>query len=216
MRTSVKYRARWLFVQPRLIWATLIVLAAACFLAFWPPPSDQRIRFASLLLQIGGLATVAWGIHKVRTQFGEDPFLELVAKWWERRHARVVSGAAVLEAGSAMMAATGQAVRLAPTTLEQRVAYLEQDLAELTKRVDMVASDLRKEEQASKAAIAAESRERKKETGELNNQMKLFATGGIYVSMMGLVWLLFGITLATIPQEILAGAEWVVGCPARY
>lgn len=208
MRTSLKYRAHWVFVQPRLVWGTIIVLGVALVLAFWPPLSEQRMLIAGWLLQIAGLGTVAQGIRQVRKQFGQGTLLEAVKKWWGRRDGVVHLAAGGLVAGSATVTGAGLVSRRPAETLEERVTYLERDLAQLASRVEAGVSDLRKELTASKDAIAFEARQREKETSELKSNMKLFATGGLYVSVMGLVWLAFGITLATIPTEILALFEW--------
>ena len=215
MRATVKHTVRWLLVEPRLVWTTLLVLAAAFTLAFWSPPTESRIRVAGCVLELFGLITVAWGIHATRRQFGEDSFATMILKWWARRKRMGITGNAHVALGGLSIQGQASTMFVGRSTIEERVAQLETDLRSLTGRVDSVAEDMRQEALARENALAAERQARQQEQADINTKMALFATGGIYVSLMGVVWLFIGVTLATASNEILC-LGWNINCPIRW
>jgi hypothetical protein len=169
------------------------------------------------MLEMLGMGTVAWGIHATRRQFGEASFAAVVRDWWKRRHPPgAASGSAHMKFGGAGEANFAGAMRVAPRTLEERLNRIEQDLHLLVQHVDAVANDLREEKQGRREAVAAEASAREQGDAETQNKIQLFATGGIYVSSMGLVWLVFGLTLSTVSNEIVACIGWTTDCPLRW
>jgi hypothetical protein len=213
----MKYRTRWLFVEPQLIWCTFIVLGPALLIPFLPGVSERSVRIAGWALEVLGMATVAWGIHTTRKQFGEASFTAMVRDWWKRRHPPgAISGSAHMTLGGAAEANFAGAITVGPRTVEERLARIERDLHLLTRRIDTVANDIRNEKQERRDAIATETHIREQKDAEIQSKMQLFATGGIYVSTMGLVWLVFGLTLSTVPNEIVGCINWTADCPLRW
>ena len=63
---------------------------------------------------------------------------------------------------------------------------------------------------AGAQAVESEAQKRAAADAEIDDKIKSFATGGLHISIMGLVWLAFGVTFGTIPAEVLACARWTV------
>jgi hypothetical protein len=126
---------RWLW---RARAAALFVLGfvAAFALAYWYWPDEVGLRYGGLLLELGGIVTVWWGILETRELFGHPGFWAHTRKWlaespirslWRRRDTRVT-----LDVGAVFAAPTGSMlgwVGLPPdATIAQRIKKLEEDL----------------------------------------------------------------------------------------
>jgi hypothetical protein len=197
----------WLLKEPRIFWLMVTVLFAAGVVAFWPETTEPRIRITGWVLELFGLGTVAWGLQETRRQFGRPDFLAIVRAWWARRpkmRRQIVTGA-VHVPGGGTVSATGYAWHgTSPTpTLEDRVAALEANVRGVNEHVNQVQRELRQEVTARDEALSSERRAREKENTEIKQKLESAETGGLHVSMMGVIWLAAGLTLSTIPNEIL-------------
>ena len=196
----------WL-TEPRVFWLTVAVLLAAVVVAFWPEMTEPRVRITGWALELFGLGTVAWGIRETRRQFGRSDILENFRAWWARRpklRQQVVAGAAAFAAGRASVSGTGYASHGTPLnpTLEDRVVALEANVRVANERVGQVQRELHKEVVARDEAFSSERRTREKEDTKIKQKLESVETGGLYVSMMGVVWLAVGLTFSTIPNEL--------------
>lgn len=88
-------------------------------------------------------------------------------------------------------------------SLDERVAALEARVTKVNQRVDQVQRELHQEVKAREDALSSERSTRDREVAEINKRLKSVGTGGVGVLLMGLVWLATGLTLSTIPGEIL-------------
>jgi hypothetical protein len=196
----------WL-TEPRVFWLTVAVLLAAVAVAFWPEMTEPRVRITGWALELLGLGTVAWGIRETRRQFGRPDIFVNFRAWWARRpklRQQHVAAGALQGAAGARLSATGtlsNATPLSPT-LEERIVALEENLRGVNERVDQVRRELHKEAVARDEAFSSERRAREKEDTEIKQKLESVETGGLYVSMMGVVWLAIGLTFSTIPNEL--------------
>lgn len=197
----------WL-TEPRLFWLTVTVLLAAMALAFWPETTEPRVRITGWVLELFGLGTVGWGLEETRRQFGRPDFLTNICAWWARRpklRQQVITGAGALVAGSASVSGTGDVSNGTPLnpTLEDRVVALEAKVRRVNDHVDQVQRELRRERVAREEALSSERHMREKEDTEMRQKLESAETGGLHVSMMGVVWLCTGLTFSTLPNELL-------------
>lgn len=79
---------------------------------------------------------------------------------------------------------------------------LEANVGVVNERVDQVQRELHKEVAARGEAFSSERRAREEEDAKIKQKFKSVETGGLYVSMMGVVWLAAGLTFSTIPNEL--------------
>jgi len=176
-------------------------------LIWWP--QEDVIRYAGLGLQLAGIGTVWWGIRETRKLFDHPSFLKQVAHWWGERPRY---GGRVIAVGmSATAAAVGSArgfawnVTGSAATLDQRIEALEKnlervrdDLSGFQKKTE---DDVRKQEHA----IKQEQQARRRADQEIQEKLKATETGGLHISAMGAVWLLAGVAMGTIPDDL---ASW--------
>jgi hypothetical protein len=87
-------------------------------------------------------------------------------------------------------------------SLADRIAALEKNYESLQLQIDQMwrAADDRHDE--VKQWIESERHERKAETSDVRSRLTAFGTGGIYLSVMGTVWIVAGTILSTASNEI--------------
>jgi hypothetical protein len=197
---------RWLLAA-RLFWLTSLVVFGSLVIALGRGTTEPRIRLTGLALELLGTSTVALGIRQTREFYGK-PGLFAIATEWLRRvprlTGRVVTGSIVLTAGPVTLTASGHAARLTVSrpNLEDRVAALEAELRELDVRQDETRHFVEKEIRDRQSALEAERQARMKEEEDIRTKLELSDTGGLNLSVTGLVWLAVGLCLSTASVEI--------------
>lgn len=198
----------WL-AEARLAWLLLATLAAVLVSGFWPPPSEQSVRVAGWFLELCGLFTVAWGLRETRRQFGRPGLGSLLRAWWSRRPrlgGKVVTASAVGSLGA--MTASGRAyvLRGIPdnATVEERLLALEANVKDVSDRANTALRELDQEVRTRTEDVRTERSERQRAIEEAQRKMEAVETGGLNLSAVGIVWLAVGLTMSTIPVELLA------------
>jgi hypothetical protein len=67
-----------------------------------------------------------------------------------------------------------------------------------------VRRELDREAHTREAVVDQERRSREEQDEKIRRQFEVVETGGLHISSVGLVWLAFGLTLSTIPNELLS------------
>jgi len=180
----------------------------AGFAAFWADSTEPRVRETGLVLELLGLSTVAWGLEKTRRDFGRPSFFANARIWWTERprlYTRIASLAGHASFGALRASGTADAsfAAAADRTHEERIAALESSVQQMQRRLEETRTELINAVSAEREALAIERGVREKGDLEINRALEAAETGGLHVSMMGVVWLAVGLTLSTIPNEIL-------------
>lgn len=205
--------AHWL-AEPKRFWLTLAVLLVATYIALSPPTEEARVRRVGWILEIFGVGTVMWDLRSRRVQFGK-PSMVVWAKGWLRRfpsiRSRVVTSAAIGAGGIGSSTAFGRASVLPgkDASLQQRVEFLENALAAAERRIDEVEMELQAEVRNRKAEFAKEKVERQAESERLRVALASAQTAELHTLTMGIVWLSWGLTLSTLPQELINIARFL-------
>jgi len=195
--------------EQRMLWWTVVVLLAALAYVLWSPApasEENRIRYGGTVLQLLGVATVWWGFEKTRKLFGFE--YTPIAFWrWLRRAPLSASRRNITVAlhGQAI-SATGGRVHLSVSTtdksIEARLKVLEQNVAAMEARFAADIGDLGKRIQALSQAHDQRTQEHSARLTTVERQLLAAQTGGLDLSLSGLVWLMAGTVLVSIPDEI--------------
>ena len=89
-------------------------------------------------------------------------------------------------------------------TLDERVSILEENLKLLRDELDSRLQGVRQELGTVKESIERESQERRVADEKTARKIEEVAIGGLHLEVVGLVWLLLGVTAASIPDVIAA------------
>lgn len=206
-RSQVMAILPWLKEKRALCWAG-IVLAGVLWFALATNTCESRIRLSGLGLQILGLATVAWGIHKTRKEFGHPPLFSDFVRWLGRFPplGRPVVGR--LQSTPGIVISTGQArgyktASAKPdATVEERIAALEENIGYIHERIQHTHVEIDKGFASASSALKQEAKMREDEDAATRRKLESSATGGVHIEATGAVWLLFGAILSTAAPEI--------------
>jgi hypothetical protein len=219
--TTVKDLLRWLHAlwhwlrEPHLVWATVLVLAVAGVGAFWLR-SEPAFRRIGLGLQLLGSATVAWNIRGTRTLFDRPGTFALAAQWWRRRPRFRSSVVVAVGAGSIRISGGRPRVDIwhsadpnAASALETRLDAAEKNLSRIRDRLDELEQETTRSLQRQVNALEQEKRDRADDYRNARDKLEAAQAGGLHISVVGVVWLVAGVIMSSIPGELACLAGFV-------
>jgi len=89
--------------------------------------------------------------------------------------------------------------------LDVQLNALRQNVERLNERVTQVQNEVDAELHKHSEALRQEQQIRAKDNKDLQSRLEAAETGGLYISFIGLLWLLLGVLLTTVSPEI---ARW--------
>ena len=207
--TRFKRIVPWL-AEARYVWLALFVCLIAFGVSLRPGSSEQVIRLTGLVLQILGLATVAWGISETRALYGHRPWFSIARGWIERfplRRRSVVLRAEGIVSAAAVLRARAHVTHSVPpgATVEERLSALEKNIGSIHERIGATQKDLDEHIEGMKSAVNDEAHKREVGDAEGRKLVEITATGGVHITAIGAFWLFVGVTLSTASGAI-AGA----------
>lgn len=204
--SHIKQLWPWL-VEARFAWLALGVIAVALIVSLRPQTPEYVIRLTGLVLQLFGIATVAWGISETRILFGHPSFAAKAKSWLGRFPLRRRDVVFAAGAGS-FLAATGKArgyVTRGPgpnPTIKTRIDALEKNVLLLHERISSTEKEMDEEFQKITDALKNEEQARKSEDNVIRAKLEVTGTGGVHISAIGASWLFVGVILSTAGLEI--------------
>ena len=208
MRSWFRRFATWL-AEARLSWLGLAVVGMGLCVSLSLDLPEPYIRLTGLALQLLGLLTVLYGISKTRQLFNLPTVRGSVISWLKRFppfRLKGVTGRMIGLAGE-VNAAGRVKVRLSvgpDSPLESRVRALESNFRLLDETVEKLQEQAEERDRLGREAIRAESQARQREVTLVSEKLALAQTGGLTLSLMGLVWLAIGLIVTTLSPEIAA------------
>lgn len=177
------------------------------FRSFGREATEQEIRVWALALQWLGISTVAYGVWQTRKFFGHPSTMERVREWvlsFPRRRSQTI-----INASAGSFSVVGGKVRMQIWTnvdpeapLDDQVKALSKNQDRLRERINQVQDEFESEIQRQSEALRQEQRTRETDYNALNRRLETAETGSLNITVVGLVWLLIGVLLATLPGEI--------------
>jgi hypothetical protein len=197
----------WILVKPKLFWLVILPPFAVFYLATYVG-SEPAFRLLGLGLQIAGTLIVIFNIRDTRKQFNRPGFVEL-AKEWFRSRPRLLSRSVTVNLKGAAAVASRAVARVevwrgvpAGATLEVRVGALEENQDNLNKKIN----EFRRETEQALRGHGDELKQEKqaRDEGDQSLQAKLASaqTEGLYISTMGICWLLAGMIMSGASVEL--------------
>lgn len=214
MKPSV--RGRILAAALRDAWPAWLLIGGG-LVAFTPgwlfsTPLSTAVRYAGTTLEIFGLATVAIGLGQMRRLFDRPSLHARIFGWFGRFAAAfkspkpIFAQASVAGAGTAVGKPRVSSRAPLGTSLEKRVTLLEENLDRLQAELDTKVHEMHGELGTMRQDIQRESEARKAADEDTTRKIREVAVGGLHLEEVGLVWLLFGVLGASLPDEI---AGWL-------
>lgn len=195
--------AGWLLFEPHIVFLLLPVALAAVFVL--SGPAELRVRIFGITLQLSGIGTTVYAIHKKGVLFKfPKPFAWVAARiaqfppW--RKNVSVIPGPALLRLAS--FAPTVQVTPVSLPSLEERVAALEKTFIETDVLLQEMRRYLDKEVGRLQGAIESEGQERRSDSEEIREHIRAAVAGDLYWDLVGIGWLFLGTVCSTFSPEI--------------
>lgn len=196
----------WL-AEARYAWLSAGVILVALIISLRPNTSEPVIRLTGLVLQVLGIATVAWGISETRAFFGHASVVAKTKSWLTRfpllRRNTVIAAGAVSLALLTSKARAHSTHNAGPNpTIEARIESLERNIVLIHDRIASAEKEMDEEFQKVSNALKNEEHARQSEDSEIHKKLEVTGTGGVHISAIGASWLFVGVILSTAAIEI--------------
>ena len=147
---------------------------------------------------------MAVGIRKVRRDFGGKSIIAKATGWFAdvlKIFARPTP--TIIGMGVGRVSVKGNAVGIgvpsAPKSLEERLASLEQGVRDLNERLAVTDQRLSEEIKVAGSKVDEERTAREQAEEWIRNKLLAISLGGLDLQVMGVVWLVVGIAVSTVP-----------------
>jgi hypothetical protein len=192
----------------------VVVLVVFIFGYLLPGTIDDRVRYCGLALQVIGISIVAWGLRDRRRLFNLPSLLDKFRgclrrfpRWGAKPQTNSFSGTGGYSFGgggkvSSWIDAPPEA------SIEVRLAALEANVKSLKTEQAEIAKELQEETRRWIEAVDSERLKRESGVMEIRNLVNTLGAGGLHLEWAGVFWLILGVVLATIPNEIAGWLKW--------
>lgn len=207
-------RVLWWCMHPRLALVAACVVALFLWIPFFLFETELSVRSSGLVLQWLGLLTAAIGIRDTRRLFGRPTFLESVRNWFSsfpRFGPRTVtvkgdgiSLTATVEGKAHIWRGSG-----ANPTIQSRLNAVEENLLSLKQRLEELEGSTKQQANELREKLENERSTRMDEDRKLYTTIESASADGLNLAAVGVVWLAVGITLTTLPNELLYAARFL-------
>ncbi len=197
---------RWGYSLSPPVWKCVSVLVIALLGIVYLGASEQSFRIVGMALQLCGICTVAWELHEIRKLFRlPHPwavFLDRLMnppQWKPKpttlgnlqtgtnpRMAKIILKAFTVDSAAPL----GERL----TAIEKYIAVVESDLQRLQGQLDQEKQEIRSE-------LHDEERHRQNSDQSINSKLEAAQTGGLNISLVGLIWLSIGLILGSCSLE---------------
>jgi len=197
---------RWL-VEGKIVFMCLFVIAAAVALGFCTWRSEFSIKFAGYVLQFIGMFFAIIGLLKIRAHFGQPLLRKMFFNWlkrfpkWKRN---VVLG--VLDLNLPLVSMKIRATVWIPDNANQPT---EKRIEDIVKNLEIIRNeqrecansidDLKQSHEEHKKKVAEQAKKMEK---EIRSDLESLYTSDLITSLVGLIWLIVGITMSTLAKEL--------------
>jgi hypothetical protein len=188
---------RRLFIDAREFWVLLVLIGLALLVAGWLlGPSERAIRIVGMFLQLGGLCTILLELsskqvaHNVGGPMGRAM---ATIKWIFRAR----GGDVVINPPSGMVRtrALGTPTVVITQSIEEEMASLRDRVHKAEDYAAAVRRDLDNE-------VSERKRELGEAIGAINESIVRNETGGLHLSLIGIIAFFWGIVLTSVPVEL--------------
>lgn len=200
------------------IFAALMSFATAYFPAegygmFKAAPATlaDRVRWDGMIFQIFGVLTIVFALREYLLLFGEDSMLRGLFNWLADIRFVVIQRPPISAVGNAMigeatMKASAVVVPGNQGTVDEQIDRLRKMIVEIQSNMNAVYSRMDNDKEEMKRSFAEGLQELKKADLDLDKKLRTATIGGIKLQLVGIIFLLIGVVLTSIPDGI---AYWL-------
>lgn len=197
----------WLSKAQQAILCTLFILLA-CLYSFYAYPGEQSIRISGYVLQVVGMVFTIRGLLRIRKHFGQPKLTSLSIEWL-KRFPKWKREPISLEVADGVTVTAGLDARLevwAPDkkedTLEKRIDGIVRNQESLKIELRAASHEIKELRKNQKKHNIAQEKALDKMENQLRSDLESLHTDDIVISLVGLIWLVVGISMSTLSVEL--------------
>jgi hypothetical protein len=198
----------WNWLKETTIWfMCCLVLFDSYLFGFHVWNSEMSVRVSGFVLQILGMIFAIHGLLKIRTHFGQSPYMKLFLAWmnrfpkWNRGTVINIKGALTSTAGCKAnidiwtLDDPGDRIELRIKGIIHNLNHLKKAQRINEEGIDTLHDELKE--------YKVETDQKQKEMKQqIHSDLESLHTDDISISLIGLIWLTVGISMSTMSQEI--------------
>lgn len=208
MKNLVRWLKRvfhWVRNMPitRHYWRAVAVVAVTVVVVGTCGWTEQAFRISSMVLQLGGVLTVVWGILKTRTEFGQTTIRSQFKTWCiafplSNTHRLTPSGfeSSTVSSEGGVYSTHGPS---ADQSFEGRLGHLEDVVKKLEAAHGRTYIAVLQAEKNAQRALGEQASQL---TSLFDKKIEATATGGIHVAAVGAIWIFFGTVFGGLAPEL--------------
>ncbi|MBE9065001.1 hypothetical protein [cf. Phormidesmis sp. LEGE 11477] len=185
--------------------AAVVVVGGIAIISssFFEKP-DSALRWWGLAFQMVGLITVVIGLSQSREEFGRPSLWCSTRDWFKGLFKKPQPQHFKIEIEGAEARAEAGKVRFHVNSryLEQRMDQLEGQVKDLWDRADELEGKIGLQKRRVDERLDQEQRARASADADISKRLEEAVIGGIHLELFGVLCLVVGITLATVPGEL--------------
>jgi hypothetical protein len=206
MLNWLKRLSYWLR-EASILWLTIAVPLICIVIILRANLSEPWIRLLGLFLQLLGISTVLKGISDVKKLFNLPSLFSIAKRWFiafPRIHMQRVEIHMVAHTGNISLSgrATMKHMAAPDASLEDRIRILESNLDGIDRRIIDLQQNIEHESRQRTESLTTERQTREHEITEVRTKLEATETGGLHISLMGLIWLCVGLIMSTASLEL--------------
>jgi hypothetical protein len=209
---SLSAYRRWLQPPAKVALIFLAAVAPLLLTLYWSAPgaAGRCFQIGGLFLQLIGFITVWQQIHGTLRDHQQPTWRARIAKWWASRPGQHHLVGAIGIASSGALGVGRAKVRQNPksSSVEDRIAALEENLARVDTYVDQIAEASEKRDAELKIALEAQGKASAAAVEDLRKRLRDQAVGSADLQFVGLLWFIAGCIYSSIPTD-LSRLPWI-------
>jgi hypothetical protein len=197
---------RWL-AEGKLVFMCFLVIAAATILGFVTWHSESSIRSSGYVLQFIGMIFAIRGLLSIREHFGQ-PLLRVLLVGWFKRFPKLKKNV-VVGVGTVQLPMIGVKGRAEVWESDDPKKPIEQRVERILRNIERIRDEQRIHSELIDKLKGSHEEHKKKTTEQtkkmeedIREELESLHTSDLITSLVGLVWLLVGITMSTMAPEL--------------
>lgn len=212
MSFTVRLRAfsQWLFREEAPGW--LVIAPVALIATAWipyPALPELRVRIAGFAICMLGVALVVHGIKDKTRAFSRPTMGQRVRAWLDRQpqvfgRQPAITGVAGVSIGMVSVSGSGTVTARGrrTSTVEDRVAELEEDVRRINERIAAAEVKIQTESTERRRAIEEARASSEEAVRKVSERLEDLSVGGLNFEAVGVAWLIVGNVVTTFPDFI--------------
>ena len=206
-----KSRARWLFIEPWILWLSVCLLLVT-FAVLFMVRADREplIRWWGMALQFVGIISVVHDLQSTQRHVNRPGAAKWIREWAVRWPGRKVT-IALAGASTVVLGGTARLTVRAPVnpqaTIEERLVALEQNFCFIDRELDQLERTTTTERTERVSADTAEAAARIRADDGIKEHFAEVAAGTVSVSLFGVWSLAAGVLLGSGSAEL---GKWLL------